>query len=177
MISLQVTIFTNPFASFCSVSACSKNSASFVQADLWAPCFIAATIRLIAHSSLHDTGHPFVAYLARSGSTGWSSEYVLGHIYPCLPIDSLISDASGMGYSLRTESSRNVSIYSGVAAIGGNFRHFSAVTTEAAYTYLFFCGGDSLCNIGSSCAGIFVCVHPLRTALVVPICLGKPSIV
>ena len=75
-----------------------------------------------------------------------------------------------MHYSLRTEYLRNVSISSSVAAIGSSFRHSSDVAIEAAYAY--FCGCDGLCSIGSLCAG-FVCVYPLQTALVEPICLGK----
>ena len=86
---------------------------------------------------------------------------MIGHIHPFLPIDSLILDASGIHCSLRTESLMNISISSGGTVIGSNFGHISAVggnvTTEVLYVYLFFCGGDGMCGMGSLCVGLVVC--------------------
>ena len=94
--SLYLIILAKPCCTLLCVLSHNTCRASFVLADRCGPCAIAASMQSFVHGSPQSTGHPFSAYVCRSGASGWFIAYVHGHISPFLPILSLIGRSSGI---------------------------------------------------------------------------------
>ena len=118
LMSLNLTIFANPFFIFDAVSAWSAAAASQLCADLCGPWSIAFMMWSIDQSSPQSTGQPFVAYSFNNLLAGWFKEYVRGHIKPILPISFLIGILSGILSSFQILLLVILSISSLVAALG-----------------------------------------------------------